>query len=53
MLYIQPTEDMAEAFSKDRLSPMIRDCPTLAGKVLDSPDKRKGNTTFHKSPARF
>lgn len=49
MLYIQPTEDMAEAFSKDRLSPMIRDCPTLAGKVLDSADRRKGNTTFHKA----
>lgn len=49
MLYIQPTEDMAEAFSKDRLAPMIRDCPTLSGKVLDVQDKRKGNTTFHKS----
>lgn len=49
MLYIQPTEDMAEAFSKDRLAPMLRDCPTLSGKVLDTGDKRKGNTTFHKS----
>lgn len=49
MLYIQPTEDMAEAFSKDRLAPMLRDCPTLSGKVLDTGGKRKGNTTFHKS----
>ena len=49
MMYIQPTEGMAESFSKDRLSPMIRDCPVLAGKILDTSDKRKGNTTFHKS----
>jgi phage terminase large subunit GpA-like protein len=33
MLLIQPTLDMAEAFSKDRLMPMLRDCPTLQGKV--------------------
>lgn len=49
MMYIQPTEGMAESFSKDRLSPMIRDCPVLSGKILDTSDKRKGNTTFHKS----
>mgnify|MGYP005750350051 CR=1 FL=1 len=49
MLYIQPTEDMAESFAKDRLTPMIRDCPTLASKIIDTKDKRRGNTTFHKS----
>ena len=49
IMYIQPTEDMAESFSKDRLSPMIRDCPVLSKKILDVNDTRKGNTTFHKS----
>lgn len=49
MLYIQPTEDMAESFAKDRLTPMIRDCTTLSSKIIDTKDKRRGNTTFHKS----
>lgn len=49
IMYIQPTEDMAESFSKDRLAPMIRDCPSLTQRVVDRKDKRSGNTTFHKS----
>ena len=52
MLYVQPTDDMAEAFSKDRLAPMLRDCPTLAAKIDHGESKRKraaSNTTMHKS----
>ena len=30
MLVMQPTKEMAEAFSKDRLTPMLRDTPRLA-----------------------
>jgi phage terminase large subunit GpA-like protein len=29
ILMVQPTVDMAEAFSKDRVAPMIRDTPVL------------------------
>lgn len=35
ILFVQPTIDMAEAFSKDRLAPMIRECPALAERVQD------------------
>lgn len=31
MLMIQPTVEMAEAWSKERLAPMLRDTPALAG----------------------
>ena len=48
MLLLQPTLQMAEAFSKDRLAPMIRACPALAGKVADAGSKRGGNTLLHK-----
>ncbi|WP_338928167.1 terminase gpA endonuclease subunit (plasmid) [Roseomonas mucosa] len=47
MLVIQPTEGMAEAWSKDRLAPMLRDTPALRDLVT-----RKGrdsdSTILHK-----
>jgi phage terminase large subunit GpA-like protein len=43
MLLLQPTLEMAQAWSKDRLAPMIRDTPCLSGKVRDS-----ANTILHK-----
>jgi phage terminase large subunit GpA-like protein len=49
MLLVQPTDDMAEAFSKDRLAPMIRDCPKITEKVQDAKSRQSGNTIFHKS----
>lgn len=50
MLVVQPTvKPMAEDFSKDRLAPMIRDCPTLAGKVHDVKSRASGNTILHKT----
>jgi phage terminase large subunit GpA-like protein len=50
VLCVQPTLEMAEAFSKDRLAPMLRDSPTLRSKVVDSRSRAKasGNTLRHK-----
>lgn len=49
MLLIQPTLDLAEAFSKDRLATMIRDTTVLKNKVGDIKSKNSGNTLLHKS----
>ncbi len=48
MLLIQPTLKMAEAWSKDRLAPMLRDTPCLRGKVRDAKARNTGNTVLHK-----
>lgn len=49
MLVIQPTLDMAQTFSKDRLAPMLRDTPVLKGKVKDARARDSGNTTLKKN----
>ena len=49
ILVLQPTLSMAQAFSKDRMAPMLRDTPTLQGKVKDPRSRDSGNTTLHKS----
>ncbi len=48
ILLLQPTLEMAEAFSKDRLAPMLRDTPALKGKVKDPRSRDSGNTLLHK-----
>jgi phage terminase large subunit GpA-like protein len=48
ILCIQPTLQMAQSFSKDRLAPMLRDTPALQGKVRDPRARDSGNTTLHK-----
>lgn len=48
MLHVQPTVEMAETFSKDRLSPMIRDTPVLRP-LIDDRTRKSGNTILHKS----
>jgi len=48
ILLMQPTLDMAEAWSKDRLAPMIRDTPALSGKIADPKSRDSGNTLLHK-----
>nr|WP_156779727.1 phage terminase large subunit family protein [Desulforamulus reducens] len=48
ILLIQPTDKMAEAFSKDRLAPMIRDTPVLRSKVANAKSRDSGNTLLHK-----
>lgn len=48
ILLVQPTLEMGEAWSKDRLAPMIRDTPALRDKVSDPKSKNSGNTLLHK-----
>ncbi len=49
MLVLQPTLEMGEAWSKDRLAPMLRDTPVLQGKVRDASARNSGNTLLHKT----
>ena len=49
MLLLQPTLQMAEAFSKDRLAPMLRDTPALKGCVKEARARDSGNTLLHKT----
>tara|TARA_B100001123_G_scaffold124129_1_gene144590 strand:+ start:6407 stop:8059 length:1653 start_codon:yes stop_codon:yes gene_type:complete len=48
ILFIQPTLDMAEAWSKDRLAPMIRDTDALTGLFRDAKTRNSDNTLLHK-----
>ena len=48
ILVLQPTLDMGQSFSKDRLAPMIRDTPALQGKVKEPRSRDSGNTLMHK-----
>lgn len=48
ILVVQPTLDMAQTWSKDRLSTMIRDSSDLQGLVRDPRARDSGNTTLHK-----
>lgn len=48
ILCLYPTIEMGEAFSKDRLAPMIRDTPALQGKIKDPRARDSGNTLRHK-----
>lgn len=47
MLILQPTLQMAEAYSKDRLAPMIRDTPELSAK-LGNASRDSEDTILHK-----
>lgn len=49
ILLMQPTVDMAQSFSKDRISAgLLRSTPCLRDKVKDNKAKESGNTTLHK-----
>jgi phage terminase large subunit GpA-like protein len=48
IMIMQPTDAMAQAFSKDRLAPMIRDTPSLTKKVKDPKSRDSENTILHK-----
>lgn len=49
ILVLQPTLDMAQAFSKDRVaSGLLASTPALRGKVKDPRARDSGNTTLHK-----
>jgi phage terminase large subunit GpA-like protein len=49
ILVVQPTVEMAEAFSKDRVSPMVRDSVVLAPLVGVARSRDSGNTILSKS----
>lgn len=48
ILFIQPTLEMAESWSKDRLAPMIRDSEALTGLFKDPKSRDSDNTLLHK-----
>ena len=48
MMIVQPTLDMAERWSKQRLASMIDDCPSLRSKIAPSRARDSGNTTLLK-----
>lgn len=49
ILVVQPNDKpMGEAWSKDRLAPMLRDTPCLRNKVSAAKGRDSGNTIMHK-----
>lgn len=48
IMVMQPTISMAETFSKDRLTPMLRDTPVLKDKINDK-SRNSGNTILQKT----
>jgi len=49
ILYVHPTLEMAQAWSKDRFAPMLRDTPSLQGRVADARTRDSSNTILHKT----
>lgn len=48
ILLVQPTDNMAQGFSKERIAPMVRDTPVLKELIKDASKKDSGNTVSHK-----
>lgn len=49
VLFLQPTVEMAGAFSKDRVAPMLRDTRALRDLVGDAKGRDGGDTILHKA----
>ncbi len=49
ILYIQPTDKVAEDYSKRRIAPMINACPTLKEKVYKAKGRDSNNTITMKT----
>lgn len=49
IMIVQPTQDAAEDWSRDRLAPMIRDTPCLADKFTEDKSRKSSNTLRHKT----
>ena len=49
ILFIHPTTIDAKEYSKLRIAPMIRDCPTLRRKVSNPKSRDSGNTILQKT----
>ncbi len=48
ILVVMPTVDLAKAFSRDRLDPMLKDSPALRDKIAEPKSRGAGNTILHK-----
>ena len=48
MLMVQPTQELASAFSKERIEPAIRECLEVKNKIKDVNKKGNGDTINHK-----
>jgi phage terminase large subunit GpA-like protein len=48
ILMLQPDLNIAETWSKDRFSPMVRDTPVLRRLIADPKARDSGNTILHK-----
>lgn len=48
MMVVQPTLEMADAWSTDRLAPMVRDTPALTAKIADPKSRDSGNKVLQK-----
>ncbi len=48
ILMVQPTVDLAKAFSKERVAPMVRDTPALRQIFPDPKSRNSGNQILHK-----
>lgn len=49
IMVVQPTVELGESWSKERLVPMVRDTPVLTGLVKDPKSRDSGNTIRMKS----
>lgn len=49
ILYVQPTDSVAEDYSKRRIAPMINACPTLRDKVNKAKSRDSSNTITMKT----
>ena len=49
ILFVQPTVEMAQSYSKDRLQPMFRDTPTLREQISEARESGSENTILHKA----
>ncbi len=49
ILFVHPTTIDAKEYSKLRIAPMIRDCPTLRKKVVAPKSRDSGNTVLQKT----
>lgn len=49
ILFVHPTTIDAKEYSKLRIAPMIRDCPTLRSKVAEAKSRDSGNTILQKT----
>jgi phage terminase large subunit GpA-like protein len=53
ILVVQPTLEMAQAFSKERLVPMLNDTPTLRGKINDKKRDSAGTILYKRFPGGY